>query len=416
MSNQDLIKLFRPGDGGLPPYLAGRKREQEYFRDCVKSLMSHDAPAQNMIIYGPRGNGKTALLGYLQKETLQKEGAKLDIQWVTPIKMKTPAEFDNTLTGEKKFTDKFRKLVASVTWLSASAGIELDLSGSARAAEDQIRKKCKKKPFILIIDEAHTLNPEVGNALLNASQTVRREGYPFLLVLAGTPNLRATLVRANASFWERSEKLRLGRLSPDETRQAITIPLEKGGISFAPGAAEEVVERAHCYPYFVQVWGDCLARRLAQTGQAEVTLDMLREVEAEAHRRRDDMYQDRFEEIKRMGLLPVAESLANAFLQSDDPTLHERTLEEAIAKGMAGDDEPVTDSRILEKLDQLYQLGYVWRVERYDYEPGIPSLMSYIQGYSRDQGVAPTEPSPLAERIQKFQKDRVKSQDNGIEM
>ena len=73
MSNQELIYLFSPGDGAvLPPYLAGRKREQEFFRDRVRALKNRKPIGQDMIVYGPRGNGKTALLRYLQKETLKK--------------------------------------------------------------------------------------------------------------------------------------------------------------------------------------------------------------------------------------------------------------------------------------------------------------------------------------------------------
>ena len=72
MSNQDLRHLFRPGTGAVPPYLAGRKREQEFFQGCVELLLSNRSPAQDLILFGPRGNGKTALLGYLGKETLKK--------------------------------------------------------------------------------------------------------------------------------------------------------------------------------------------------------------------------------------------------------------------------------------------------------------------------------------------------------
>ncbi len=385
MSNQDLTRLFRLGDGSLPPYLAGRKREQEYFQRCVRDMKDRQPISQNMILYGPRGNGKTALLRHLQKETLRKEGSKLYIQWVTPGRMETPAEFDNTLAGEKRFRDTFKKLIASVGYQSVSAGIELGLSGSARIAEDQIRKKCKKKPFILIIDEAHTLKPEIGNALLNASQIVRGEGHPFLLVLAGTPNLMAALGKTNASFWGRSKILPLGRLSPDEAGQAVTVPLEQAGISFAPGVVDEIAGRTHGYPFFLQIWGDCLARSLDQTGQTEITLEMLREVEAEAHRERDAMYQTRFNEIWEMRLLPVAESVADAFIQSGAPTLHGSILKDAIAKGMAVDDEPITDRHILDKFEQLSHLGYVWQVEGANYEPGIPSLMTYVQGNSLGQ-------------------------------
>ncbi len=92
MSNQDLTRLFRPGDGGIPPYLAGRKREQEHFQRCVRDMKDRQPISQNMIVYGPRGNGKTALLGYLQRETLREEKDKLDILWETPDEMGTLIE------------------------------------------------------------------------------------------------------------------------------------------------------------------------------------------------------------------------------------------------------------------------------------------------------------------------------------
>jgi len=383
MSNIDLEHLFLPGDGGIPPYLAGRKREQEYFQRCVKALKSCRPISQNMIVYGPRGNGKTALLRYLQKETLRKEGAKLDILWETPNEMGTLIELSARLTEDSpKLRDRFKSGGVSGGVGFAQANIEIDLSRPSATVRKILQERCQSKPLILIIDEAHRLQPAIAGALLNASQIVRSEGSPFLLVLAGTPNLKSALGKTNASFWGRSKILPLGRLSPDEAGQAVTVPLESAGISFAPFVLDEIVGRTHCYPFFLQIWGDCLARRLDQTGQTEVTLDMLREVEAEAHRDRDAMYQTRFDEIERMGLLSVAESVANAFIQSGEPTLHGSTLKEAVARGLSGDDEPVTDSRILDNLDQLYQLGYVWRVERFDYEPGIPSLMTFVREYS----------------------------------
>ncbi len=386
MSNQNLINLFRPGDGGLPPYLAGRKHEQEYFQRCVRTLKDRQPISQNMIVYGPRGNGKTALLRYLQKETLREEGAKLDILWVKPYQLETPDGLENLTMGDaRKLRDKVKTVELSTNIGVAGASVGLDYSAPAATLENLLRSRSQGNPLILMIDEAHTLKPEVGQVLLNVSQDLRSEGHPFLLVLAGTPNLMAALGKTNASFWGRSKICPLGRLSPDEAGQAVTIPLEQAGISFAPGVVEEIVEHTHSYPFFLQIWGDCLARKLAQTGQTGVTLEMLREIESEAHRDRDTMYQTRFDEIRRMRLLPVAESVADVFIQSGQPTLHERTLEEAVAKGMAGDDDAVTDGRILEKLDQLYQLGYIWRIGGADYEPGIPSLMTYVHRNSLAQ-------------------------------
>ena len=194
----------------------------------------------------------------------------------------------------------------------------------------------------------------------------------------------AALGKANASFWDRSKKLPLGRLSPDEAGAALTIPLQEAGITFAPGVVAEIVAQAHCYPFFMQVWGDCLARRLDETKETEITLAQVKEVEAAVINERNAMYDIRFNEIKRMGLLSIARSVADAFVQCEEPVLHGSDLDQAIEKGMAGD-EPTTNERIMEKLEQLSHLGYVWPVGGYAYEPGIPSLMAFVQGYSLSQ-------------------------------
>ena len=87
---------------------------------------------------------------------------------------------------------------------------------------------------------------------------------------------------------------------------------------------------------------------------------MLREVEAETRGERNAMYQTRRGEITGMGLLTVAESVADAFIQRGQLILHERALEEVIARAMAGDDEPITDRRILDKfVEQLSHPGYI---------------------------------------------------------
>ena len=67
----------------------------------------------------------------------------------------------------------------------------------AAAAEAELTARCRKRPLAVLLDEAHTLDLEVGRTLLNTSQQVRDEA-PFLLVLAGTPGLPAHLGSMNA--------------------------------------------------------------------------------------------------------------------------------------------------------------------------------------------------------------------------
>ena len=168
MSNQNLERLFKPGPGAVPPYLAGRKQEQEFFLNCVEALKMRKPIGQNMIVYGPRGNGKTALLRYLQKETLKKEGSKLDILWTTPISLEHPEVFADLVIGDN--ASLWRKIS------SAFSGF-----GLTPSIRDLLQERCQSKPLILIIDEAHCLDPEMAGELLNDSQTIRIDGHPFLL-------------------------------------------------------------------------------------------------------------------------------------------------------------------------------------------------------------------------------------------
>ena len=60
---------FRPGPGGLPPYLAGRESEQALYLALLGDLQDGLAPPREVVLSdGPRGNGKTALLAWLQQE------------------------------------------------------------------------------------------------------------------------------------------------------------------------------------------------------------------------------------------------------------------------------------------------------------------------------------------------------------
>ncbi len=382
ISDSDLTDLFTPGAGVVPPYLAGRKKEQAYFQACVKSLKNRRPISRDLILYGPRGNGKTALLDYLQTRTLQKEASKLDILWVTPDEIETLAELSDRLmedqqTVRKRF--KAAEISGGVGFIQAKT--EVDLSPTSATIRKLLQERSRNKPLILVVDEAHTLASTLARTLLNASQSVRRAGNPFLLVLAGTPNLRVTLGQANASFWDRSEIIPLGRLSPDEASQALTVPLQAAGITFASGVVEEIVIRTHCYPFFTQVWGDCLARKLNETNETEITTETIKAVEEEAIQKRNAMYQVRFDELDRMGLLAVAESVADAFIRLDELALHRHALREAIERGMAGN-EPITNERVMEKVEQLSHLGYIWPAGAYEYEPGIPSLMTFVHGYT----------------------------------
>src|SRR3990167_5706244 len=58
---------FRPGAGHMPPYLAGRKEEENEFR----KLLKQKTILQNLILTGLRGVGKTVLLDTFKPIAIQ---------------------------------------------------------------------------------------------------------------------------------------------------------------------------------------------------------------------------------------------------------------------------------------------------------------------------------------------------------
>ena len=364
---------FRPGPGGLPPYLAGRESEQALCLALLGDLQDGLAPPREVVLHGPRGNGKTALLAWLQQEAAAYP--EIDVLRLTPA----------DIPSEPKLVER----LLPTSWLQRLAPREVSIRGitwrtgeNAKTSLDEVLAvRSRTKPLVLLLDEAHTLNTEVGYALLNASRKIGRD-LPFLLVLAGTPGLPSHLNTMNASFWNRAERRPIGRLDSEAAAAAIREPLEDERIAIDRDALEHVVQTSHGYPYFVQVWGQALWRQVAGTAAPETGRRLTRAettvAQADFEREKNSYYLDRYEELENLRLLPVARAVADAF--GAQPLLDDAELEAAILAGLrtSGDADGMTKVR-----DAIRDLGYVWRQETTPaWEPGIPSLMGYILAYT----------------------------------
>ena len=218
---------FAPGFGRLPPHLAGREREQALLRGFLRRLQSGRPGPGDVVLYGPRGNGKTVLMAWLEQEAAgmnaEREEGSLEIRtlWVTPSEAPAVEDLVNEF-APSSWLDRFRVSLAGVPGV-----VEVSL-GSPNASPGRLLRgaleaRMQEGPLVLLLDEAHTLKPTVGRALLNASQQVGRKS-PFLMVLAGTPDLPPHLARINATFVSRAEHLRLDRLPKEAAIEAIRNP------------------------------------------------------------------------------------------------------------------------------------------------------------------------------------------------
>ena len=368
MSLLDGAGPFRPGPGRLPPHLAGREREQRLFRSRLALLDRGEPPPSEIILYGPRGNGKTALLVWLQE--VAAPSYSVDVIRLTPSNIRTGLELAERLLPETWWDTVAPDTIAvrGVTWRPGK-------NAPAPRADQVLAARASKRALILLLDEAHRLEPRVGEELLNAAQVVG-QAAPFLLVLAGTPNLRAHLQTMGASFWNRSQKLRIGRLDESAAADAIRRPLESEDASISGEALAHLVRESHGYPYFLQLWGTAVWNRI--TADPSVSRSRVETADAAAcqsvfESERKDYYLDRFNELEEAELLEAARSVAELFADRQQVGREEILAAVRRAPGFADREKAIAARRTLD------HLGFVWQAAGTPYwEAGIPSLMDYL--------------------------------------
>lgn len=328
---------------------------------------------------GPRGNGKTALLGWME---VQADKGKLDSLRITPSVAASPDGLARVIQAKARDVGKQRKelerlRVDATGPEGIGGGVELAWQRRQSAAGQRIgtllAQRAKRRPFVLLIDEAHGLDPAIGELLLNEAQIVAAR-EPFLLVLAGTPDLKEALSRMRATFWDRSMMMGIGLLSADAVRSAIEEPLAARRIRLRDDSLwDEVVADSQSYPYFVQLWGQQLWKqaegKLPASGAVTLSRDDVDAAGAEVRGEKVGYYNNRYDEMIQSGLLPAAQAVARAYY-SPAASFYREELLSALARSVGdGADAALTG---------LAHVGFVWCSPGSDrWTAGIPSLMSY---------------------------------------
>ena len=356
---------FRPGIGKPPPYLAGREEEQSLFRSHFDALRRGRSVPAEILLCGPRGNGKTALLRWAKRE-VEAEGG-LDVRWLVGTDLAAPAD----LVSRLRLGSWIEKTEPG-SLSSGGVGAPLRRSDFRPPLEEALEARAKAMPLLVLLDEAQDLEPELGLWLANAAQFAGGRA-PFLLVLAGTPDLPMRLFEMGAGFMGRATKLLLGRLDETAAGEAIRRPLADDGIGVEEEALARMVGESHGYPFFVQLWGRAAWRRVrgAGGGAGPVTAAVVEEAAGEFEAERNDYYIDRYRELKERDLLPAARAVAAVF--PDEGLLSHAAFRRAIARSGGG------GPGIGEAAEALEHLGFIWQTRGTpSWEPGIPSLMDFI--------------------------------------
>ncbi len=365
---------FRPGDGQRPPYLAGRESEQGWLGKILAEISAGRPPAANMVMYGPRGMGKTVLLNWLANEVEKTAKHNRPLRAV----QSSPTIFPSLKSlWNKLISDDWKEKIWPEQIELGALGSKIVWNSKAPNEDDLVSvliEECKERPLVLLMDEAHTMDPTFCQALLNISQQARQNA-PFLLVLAGTPGLSHFLTTVNASFVERSHKIGIARLDAQATADAIAKPLNEHGIKIDDSTLAQVVEDSQHYPYFIQLWGESLWDLAKQKELQKLTAQEITEAETKVENRRSNFYEQRRATLDDLGLLPAAVAIAALF--QDTETTTRDYLKEIIADNLPVDS--LATQSVNEHLQTFIRHEFIWNPpDSILYEAGIPSLMKYV--------------------------------------
>ena len=363
-------RLFAPDAGAFPPALVGREQEQALFRRCLSRLADGSSPPHDVVLIGPRGNGKTVLLNWFENACRE---APVEVVRIAPSGVHT----EQALCAALLPAGRLRRLLPSKWGVTRVGKAEWETSAPAmHELAERLIARCRKRAVAVLVDEAHTLDLAAGQLLLNASQDVRPKA-PFLLVLAGTPGLLTHLGKMNASFWDRlgSGLFGIGRLSDAAAKEALEKPLSGQRVDIDADALDLVVEQSQRYAYFIQLWGEALWNQRLATGETRLTAAHAAAAQPAVEARMAEYYQRRFRELEASRLLPAAAAVAPLF-DAMDATATDRDIDRALAEtGLDADDR-------LAAREELNRLGYIWcppaQLPPVVWSAGIPSLMQYV--------------------------------------
>lgn len=350
---------FTPGYDHIPPVFAGRERELSVFERLISSLASKAPADDNIILFGPRGNGKSTLLNYTYKYLIDHKTVHSII--VTPFELETSGSLHQLLIEK------------------------LGLAGESVSSISTLEKRCistmAEHPTLLMVDEAHGITRDTMVSILSLASASQNGNTNFRFILAGTPDLPSNLEEMNMPCLKKAYYMRMERLDTTSTRKALFQPLEESGYNFRLTEAEEesLIEQTQRYPHFIQCAGHAIWDVMEVSDRSYIDASAVAAAKTDFEESVNSMYWWNLEELTETQLFDCAHVVALAF-SDGRPSMYIEDIENTIL-------QYDSEANVSDVLAQLVKLGYIWESggNSHRFEPGLPSFMNLILDIVRDR-------------------------------
>lgn len=293
------VNPYRPGNGMVPAYLAGR---QERIDEAVRVLetVSVGFPSRSVVYYGLRGVGKTVLLNHLERmaDTLSIVSEYIEItergqsfqQYLTLAVYK----LIHQLSIRRQIAEQAKRVLSILNAFSlkyscgdVSVEITLDaahgISDTGNLENDMMEvlvslgqaAKSSGQGVALFIDEIQYMKEDELESLMTALHRVNQRSLPIVIMAAGLPNI-AKIAGDVKSYAERLfQFVEIGTLAAEDAKKALTEPAAQFRVTYEPDALQYIIDVTEGYPYFLQEYGKWV-------WEARQAADVITKADAEA--------------------------------------------------------------------------------------------------------------------------------------
>ena len=393
------LNPFRPGNGQKPIYLAGRDKEQQQFESTMRDL----TVAQNLIVTGLRGVGKTVLLdelkpiaqrnGWLWTGNDLSESASLTEDRIARrivVDLSTlvgPMFVRRSTTQKPGFTATGEVTEAKVgfddfwTLYDKTPGLVDDKLKAVLTEARRLLEQTDIRGVIFAYDEAqnlsdHALSKEYPLSIILdvfAYFQRNRSKCNFMLVLTGLPTLYPKLNEARTYSERMFHTMYLSRLEPEDARAAIVKPIEltKSTLRFSKETIEKILKNSAGYPYFIQfICKEVFDAWIAKMTYGEVPSVNMQSIVAKLDQ---DFFAPRWSRAtdRQQDFMKVVATLEN----SDE----EFSVQEIVGASRNLLNKGFTPSHATQILQALAEKGLMYKSRRGGYCFAVPLLSSFIR-------------------------------------